>query len=230
MTSTHADIAMCLVAAWIAGGLIGLERSYHGRAAGFRTHALVAIAAASTMLISFAPTFAPGVFPGDTPRLDPTRLAQGVMTGIGFLGAGVIFKEGVSVQGLTTAASVWATAAVGLLFGVGEYVSGAMATAAILVTLLVLRWVEGYLPARVYAWCVFRFRAAEAPDKDGLATLLAAHGIRVRDLSYARSHEGAILEFSGNISARRKEAIDDLATSLRDLESLAEFELSRISK
>jgi putative Mg2+ transporter-C (MgtC) family protein len=230
MTSIYAQIAAQLAAAWIAGGLIGFERSFHGRAAGFRTHALVAIASAATVMICLVPTFAPGAFPGGTPRLDPTRLAQGVMTGIGFLGAGVIFKEGVNVQGLTTAASVWATAAIGLLLGLGEYATGALATAAVLTTLIVLRWVEGFLPTQVYAWCAFRFRSAEAPDRARLVGLLAVHGVTLRELSYARSHDGAFLEFSGNVMAKRDTAFDDLAISLRDLESLAEFELSRISK
>ncbi len=230
MSSIYIQIAAQLAAAWVAGGLIGFERSYHGRAAGFRTHALVAIAAAATVMICLAPAFAPGAYPGGTSRLDPTRLAQGVMTGIGFLGAGVIFKEGVNVQGLTTAASVWATAAIGLLLGLGEYVTGALATALVLMTLLVLRWVEGLLPTQVYAWCVFRFRAAEAPDRARLVSLLAVHGVNLRELSYARSHDGAFLEFSGNVMAKRDQSFDDLAVSLRDLESLAEFELSRISK
>ncbi len=74
-----------------------MERSHHGRAAGFRTHALVALASAAAVMVSLAPSFTANVFPGGAPRLDPTRLAQGVMTGVGFLGAGVIFKEGVNV-------------------------------------------------------------------------------------------------------------------------------------
>jgi putative Mg2+ transporter-C (MgtC) family protein len=230
MASIYVEISAELGAAWAAGAVIGFERSYHGRAAGFRTHALVGLAAAAAVMVSLAPTFAPGVFPGGAPRLDPTRLAQGVMTGIGFLGAGVIFKEGVNVQGLTTAASVWATAAIGLLFGVGAFVPGGLATAGVLVTLMMLRWVEGYLPAHVYAWSVFRFRAAEAPDKAGLQSLLASRGVSIRELSYARSHDGTILEFSGNLMAKEDRAFDDLAAHLRGAAGLVEFELSRISK
>src|SRR5579859_4661961 len=168
MTETYAQIALQLAAAWIAGGLVGAERSYHGRAAGFRTHALVALAAAATMQVTRAP-----------------QMAQGVMTGVGFLGAGVIFKEGVNVQGLTTAASVWATAAIGLLFGAGEYGVGALAVAGVLFTLLVLRWVEDAAPSRVYAWSVFRFRSVSAPDTEGLHALLDQHGLSLRDVSYA---------------------------------------------
>jgi putative Mg2+ transporter-C (MgtC) family protein len=230
MTSIYVEISAEFGAAWAAGALIGAERSFHGRAAGFRTHALVALAAAAAVMVSLAPTFTAGVFPGGAARLDPTRLAQGVLTGIGFLGAGVIFKEGVNVQGLTTAASVWATATIGLLFGVGAFFPGALATAGVLATLLMLRWVESYLPAQVYAWSVFRFRAAEAPDKAGLRALLATLDVSMREISYARSHDGAILEFSGNLTAKQDRAFDDLADHLRVLPGLAEFELARISK
>ena len=230
MTSIYVEISAELGAAWAAGALIGAERSFHGRAAGFRTHALVALAAAAAVMVSLAPTFTAGVFPGGAARLDPTRLAQGVLTGIGFLGAGVIFKEGVNVQGLTTAASVWATAAIGLLFGVGAFFPGALAAAGVLATLLMLRWVEIYLPAQVYAWSVFRFRAAEAPDRAGLRALLGGLDVSMREISYGRSHDGAILEFSGNLMAKQDRAFDDLADRLRVLPGLAEFELARISK
>jgi putative Mg2+ transporter-C (MgtC) family protein len=157
-------------------------------------------------------------------------MAQGVMTGIGFLGAGVIFKEGVSVQGLTTAASIWATSAAGLLFGVGAYVPAALTVTGVLATLLILRPIEDQLPTPVYAWSVFRFRAPEAPDRAGLLTILGRFGVAMREISYARSHDGAVIEFSGNLTARREQGLDELAAHLRELAGLAEFELSRISK
>jgi putative Mg2+ transporter-C (MgtC) family protein len=230
MNPIYAQMAGGLAGAWIAGGLIGAERSYHGRAAGFRTHALVAIAAAATMLVAYAPAFAPGARFLSVDRLDPTHLAQGVVTGIGFLGAGVIFKEGVNVQGLTTAASVWATASIGLLFGAGEYAVGALTTVGVLVTLLALRWLEDAVPGQVYAWGVFRFRSTGAPDKAGLQALLAEHGLTLRDVSYVLSHDGSILGYSGNMVARREKNLDDLAAHLLVMEGVTEFELSRISK
>src|SRR5690242_4726458 len=107
MPSSHYfEITLHLASAWVAGSLIGLERSFHGRPAGFRTHALVCLASAVLMLLTvYQQEWFPPV--GDTVRLDPQRMAQGIMTGIGFLGAGVIFKEGSTVRGLTTAASIW---------------------------------------------------------------------------------------------------------------------------
>ena len=109
-----AEIALPLCSAWLAGSLIGLERSYHGRPAGFRTHTLVCMASALLMLVTVYESqwFVSGRL--ERVVVDPTRMAQGIMTGIGFLGAGVIMKEGLSVRGLTSAASIWITAAIGL--------------------------------------------------------------------------------------------------------------------
>jgi putative Mg2+ transporter-C (MgtC) family protein len=162
--------------------------------------------------------------------LDAGRLAQGVMTGVGFLGAGVIYKEGVNVQGLTTAASVWATAALGLLFGLGEFLPGALGTAAVLATLIVLRWLETWLPSQVYAWAIFRFRVDQTPAETAWRELLAAEGVSLGELSYLRTHDGATIEFQGNLRASRPQAFHDLAVRLRAVDGLTEFELQRISK
>ena len=100
------NILTRLLVATLAGGLIGLERSYHGRPAGFRTHILVCLASSLLMLVTmYEAKWFTGA-PLDTVRVDPTRMAQGIMTGIGFLGAGVIVREGLTVRGLTTAASI----------------------------------------------------------------------------------------------------------------------------
>ena len=115
------QITTHLVSALIAGGVIGLERSFHGRPAGFRTHALVCLASSLLMLVTlYQRKWLPGI-PLETIRTDPTRMAQGIMTGIGFLGAGVIFKAGLSVRGLHTAQSNCITAAIGIPMGLGVY-------------------------------------------------------------------------------------------------------------
>lgn len=117
ITQDMIDITTHLVVALVAGALIGIERSYHGRPAGFRTHVLVCLASALLMLVT---TYQSHWFPGseaDIVRIDPTRMAQGIMTGIGFLGAGVIMKEGMNVRGLNTAATLWSSAAVGACAG-----------------------------------------------------------------------------------------------------------------
>src|SRR5215510_6359437 len=91
-----------LAGAILIGAMIGFERTFHGRPAGFRTHALVCLASALLMCVTVYQMHWMTEVPIDTIRADPTRMAQGIMTGIGFLGAGVIFKEGLTVRGLTT--------------------------------------------------------------------------------------------------------------------------------
>src|SRR5262245_14978056 len=113
------DILLRLVVGLLLGGALGLERSYHGRPAGFRTHALVGLASSALMLVSVYETAWVSVPMGIRAAIDPTRMAQGIMTGIGFLGAGVIMREGLTVRGLTTAACIWIAAAIGILVGIG---------------------------------------------------------------------------------------------------------------
>ncbi len=218
------EIARNLAGGWGAGLLIGLERSWNGRAAGFRTHALVGLAATATATIALYP------IASGAPMLDPTRLAQGVVTGIGFLGAGVIFKEGSSVQGLTTAASIWATAAAGLLFGVGMPGAAVGVTALVLVTLVVFRWVEDVIPWRVYALATFRFEAALAPDEAQLAQLLDNHEISLRDVSYRLTEEGRIFEYSTSLHTSHRRAYGHLAERLKTIPGLVEYDVARISK
>src|SRR5512139_1731665 len=115
MTLTLVEVLKHLLAALAAGAFIGMERSFHGRAAGFRTHTLVCLASSVLMLVTLYQGYSFPRLVEDGVRIDPTRMAQGIMTGIGFLGAGVIFREGLTVRGLTTAASIWTTAAIGVL-------------------------------------------------------------------------------------------------------------------
>ena len=121
MPQEYFEIVFRLVAALAAGGLIGLERSHRGRPAGFRTHALVCLASSLLMLVTvYESLWMPKTVAANV-VLDPTRMAQGIMTGIGFVGAGAIIKEGFSVRGLTTAASIWVTACLGVAFGTGMW-------------------------------------------------------------------------------------------------------------
>ncbi|MBI2871512.1 MAG: MgtC/SapB family protein [Candidatus Omnitrophica bacterium] len=119
-----------LLLAAIFGGLIGLERELHGRAAGLRTHILVCIGSALLMLISIELA---RQWQGSAP--DPARIAAQVVTGIGFLGAGTIIRERAGIRGLTTAASIWTIAAVGLAIGMGFYFAALVTTAIALVAL-----------------------------------------------------------------------------------------------
>ena len=110
------DLSLRLLLAAALGALIGVEREIHGHPAGMRTHLLVALGSAIFTVLSIY-----GFGDPNRPGFDPSRIAAQIVSGIGFLGAGAILKEGASIRGLTTAASLWATAAVGLAAGAAQY-------------------------------------------------------------------------------------------------------------
>ena len=127
-----------LLLAFILGSAIGLERERKGGSAGLRTHILVCVGSALVMLVSI---YIYEIYKGQVP-VDPGRIAAGVVTGIGFLGAGTILRGGRDIKGLTTAASVWVSSAIGLAAGCGFF-SAALATTVITVmTLSLLKWAE----------------------------------------------------------------------------------------
>src|SRR6202171_4794896 len=135
MSHEELVIIVRVLGAVVIGALIGFERTFHGRPAGFRTHSLVCIASSLLMLVTVYQNEWMTQVALDAIRTDPTRMAQGIMTGIGFLGAGVIFKEGLTVRGLTTAASIWVTASIGILVGIGFWVPAVLGTTATLAIL-----------------------------------------------------------------------------------------------
>ena len=231
MDAALARVGINLACALVAGALIGAERSYNGRAAGFRTNILVALAAAGAITMSQQPQFAAITNRIGFAYLDPIpQVAQGVMTGVGFLGGGVIFKEGVSVQGLTTAACIWAVAAVGLLFGVGMYGPGAILTALILAVLIGLRSVEGVLPHKVYARATFIFDSQVAPDEQALGILLGQHDVKLYDVSYALRAQGKLFEYSANLVTTNESSLQRLPHRLKETAGLVEFTLAKLSR
>ena len=132
MLLSNAELTIRLVLSLVLGGIIGLERETTNKPAGFRTHILVCMGSAVIMLTSI---FIFSQFQGKT-NVDPTRIPAQVVSGIGFLGAGTIIREGASVKGLTTAASLWAVSAIGLAIGAGFYYGATLATFMVLLTLV----------------------------------------------------------------------------------------------
>ncbi len=138
MGYTDVDVIIRVVLSCILGGLIGLERESLNKSAGFRTHILVCVGSALIMLVSQEIYFQ---YRGETP-MDPARIAAQVVSGIGFLGAGTIMREGVNVRGLTTAASLWVVAAIGLAVGTGFYFAAIITTGVVFLVLIYLGKVE----------------------------------------------------------------------------------------
>jgi putative Mg2+ transporter-C (MgtC) family protein len=134
------DSSLRILISLALGGLIGLEREWHNHAAGLRTHILVCVGATIIMLLSI---YGFGDFAGEyNVRMDPARLAAQVVSGIGFLGAGAIIRNGLSISGLTTAASIWVVAAIGLCVGAGFFYEAVLATVLVILILLVLNRLE----------------------------------------------------------------------------------------
>lgn len=135
---TNGQIFVRLMLSVILSGFIGLERQLHRRTAGLRTHILVSLGSCLIMLTSL---YVFDIYKDKVP-LDPSRIAAGVITGIGFLGAGAIIRERADVKGLTTAASLWIVAGLGLAVGVGFYSASILTTILALAVLLLLRHFE----------------------------------------------------------------------------------------
>ena len=133
-----AEIIIRLVLSLVLSGLIGLERQIHRRTAGLRTHILLSLGSCLIMLTSL---YIFAIYKNEAP-LDPARIAAGVITGIGFLGAGAIIRDRGGVKGLTTAASLWVVAGIGLATGCGFYKAALFTTVLALLTLFFLRYVE----------------------------------------------------------------------------------------
>lgn len=224
------------------GGLIGLEREIQGHEAGFRTFMLVCAGSALAMIVSLSFSASEWVRSDALPTLgeeyrivvDPARIAYGVMTGVGFLGAGSIIRRGDRVQGLTTAAGIWSIAALGLAVGFGLYVLSVMATLLLLVALLVLGWVRARLPAMRTA--VVRVRAADQLDcVERFQGVLREHEMHVSFVKFLRSErpkqgsEAAGGRSSALLDARVKYMHEhDLVKLRRTLMASSEYRLLRL--
>jgi putative Mg2+ transporter-C (MgtC) family protein len=226
ITNEYTEMVFRLLAAVLVGGLIGLERSFHGRPAGFRTHTLVCTASSLLMLVTVyeALWFTPQI--SIRVALDPTRMAQGIMTGIGFLGAGVIVKDGLSVRGLTTAASIWITSAIGILMGIGFYFPAAVATVLTLGTLSLFRWIESQMPNQVFSHFSVRFLRDGVMPESQLRELVGTHGFKVASLIYRMSGEGKFFEYRGVLSTVDETNVRKLSETLRGNAAVIEFRLA----
>ena len=191
------DIVLRLLSAVLLAGAIGLEREVSGQPAGLRTHITVGLGAALFGLLSvhgFDAYVAPRN--DNNYQIDVTRVASQVVVGIGFLGAGAILKEGASIRGLTTAASLWASAAIGLASGLGNFFAATATAVALLLSLVALRaprrWVRSRL-AKVTETAIVHLRPDANPS--GVVTLLhEVDGLHVRSLSVRRTDEGLTIE------------------------------------
>lgn len=193
--ATNLVVFMNIFGALLLGLFVGYERAYHGRAAGMRTYGLVCMASAALTVIAGFPAYWYGGHTLALPTSDPTRIIQGIVTGIGFLGAGVIMKDGLNISGLTTAASLWASSAIGVLVGVGFY------AAAILLALLsascmtLVSRLESWLPSRPAVAVVLWFHPDFEPREDVLRRVSLERGYEIAGGSFSINFENGRAEW-----------------------------------
>ena len=179
MHISDGEILLRLVVSAVLCGAIGLERESRDQVAGLRTHILVGVGATLFTLVSAY------AFQGSpTERLDPTRISAQIVSGIGFLGAGAIIRQGFNVRGLTTAAALWIVAAIGMATGAGYWFGAGIATVIVLASLIVFRQIRPLLMSRLRT--DFVLLSVELDSEQRLSDLFAAvasHGMRVQGIS-----------------------------------------------
>lgn len=218
--SVELDILVKLLLAALAGGLVGLEREKHGRPAGLRTNLLVAVGSCVMVIISEAFYIKYGEFNAESMlRIDPSRVAAQIVTGIGFLGAGVILKEGATVRGLTTAASLWTVAGLGMAFGMGFYSLGSIATLLVLISLTFLKKLDPIIRKDR-----FLTLTVTAGNRDGLLDELQKifdeRGLVITDISSTMDLAADELFFQMVITQQQKRIGQELTGLIRQLEGV----------
>ncbi len=232
MVETNIIIFLNLFGALVLGLTVGYERAYHGRAAGMRTYGLVCMASCALTVVSGYPNF---WFGGHhtlitTNMIDPTRVIQGIVTGIGFLGAGIIMKDGMNISGLTTAASIWASSAIGVLVGLGFYPAAIMLT---ILSVIFMMWgskLETWLPSRQVISVALLFKAGHILQETQLDDLMGARGYTIAkgSISSIYRHQQQEWQYVAISRARGKySSIIELSADLPTVEGVESCRLSR---
>ena len=181
--SLQLDLSLRLLVAAGLGLAIGFEREIHGHPAGLRTHMLVALGSALFTVLSIDGFLDKAA---GTALVDPTRIAAQIVSGIGFLGAGAILKDGIVIRGLTTAASLWATSAVGMAAGAGEYVIGAVAAAVILVSLWPINAIADRLHGTSLPEMQLRLSMKRVDSLGHVSEILILHKLEIGEIATQR--------------------------------------------
>jgi putative Mg2+ transporter-C (MgtC) family protein len=208
------DVLLRLFVAAGLTGAIGMERELRERAAGLRTHMLVGVGSALFTIVSAYGWDAFGFSTAAGVVFDPTRIAAQIVTGIGFLGAGAIIRQGLSVRGLTTAAGLWVVAAIGMAAGAGYYSAALIATGLVLVGLGPFRWVEGGFVARLRR--AGRVLEVDLPRDRPISTVLGvveARRARVNKVEFEdeENRRQVRIELDVPLGAAEARLVDDLA-------------------
>jgi putative Mg2+ transporter-C (MgtC) family protein len=213
-----------LAASLVLGGLVGIERELHDQPAGFRTHTLICLGATMIMLLSI---YVPQRALPDTVGGDPGRIAAQVVSGIGFLGAGAILRLGASVKGITTAASIWVVAALGLVIGAGMYGTAAVGTVFILFILTIL----GKIEKRVFTERYLRSLVLELATTEfqlrSIIDLIKRYRIAVQSSDISQSLDDATTKIRVVVKVPENLRVQELFHDLRGIPEIKKIHLKR---
>ncbi|NLT96436.1 MAG: MgtC/SapB family protein [Clostridia bacterium] len=217
------EIILRLLLAALLGGIIGLEREAVNKAAGFRTHTLVSVGSSLIMIVSIS------IFLEFSYRtnIDPARIAAQVVSGIGFLGAGAIMRSGASVKGLTTAATLWVVAGIGLAVGSGSYLAAIVTTIIVYISLVYLYRLENAvnLKKRLHTLHV------EMDDKPGqiglVCSTLGDYEINIKNIEVIREkHDNQTIQLEILVKLPAKANINNIIATLESLNGVHKVKLS----
>jgi putative Mg2+ transporter-C (MgtC) family protein len=223
---TNGVLLLHLLGSAAVGLVLGYERTYHGRAAGIRTYTLVCMASTLLTAINGYPGHWFGGLPHATANADPTRVIQGIMTGIGFLCTGVIMKEGFTIRGLSTSASIWMTAVIGVVIGVGFYGAAISATVVTMIVMSGFRKIETALPHQTTMHLTLIYAREGAPTADAIRGQMRAFGFEVLDWTYHLRDGAKNFEYALVLQSKGEGDASRLVDSLANIPTLAEFRLS----
>ncbi|OGW11385.1 MAG: hypothetical protein A2W77_08125 [Nitrospinae bacterium RIFCSPLOWO2_12_39_16] len=218
---TYHEIAIRLILSTILGGIIGIERERRNQPAGLRTHIILCVGSTLMMLVSIY--VASEI--GNPENSDPGRIAAQVVSGIGFLGAGAILRFGVSIKGLTTAASLWTTAGIGLAAGAGFYVGSLLATVIIIIALSLLsRWEKVFLASK--GTKSINLVAKDVPDIIGkVEKTLNKYGIAITTIQIYRNVIRDSLDIIATVTTAPGLNISALSNDLTSYGEVSEVEI-----
>jgi putative Mg2+ transporter-C (MgtC) family protein len=210
-----------LLASFVCGFVLGIERKFRQQVVGMRTLILISVSSTLLSILSIYMAKLAGA-----PTGDPTRIAAGVVSGIGFLGGGAILRQGLNIKGLTSAAIIWTASALGLAIGAGLYIQSAVALVLLVLSLVFLEKVEEkWFPAE-QSKMIHLVYEDDSPDLNKVKSILEASGLVVKDLNISKvmSQKQTILHYS--VKAPRAANLMLLAEKLKEVAALSEFSIT----
>ena len=218
--------------ALLLGWTIGYERYFSGRAAGSQVYCLVSATSCAITLLAGYPALWYGGGGSTEMGGDPTRVIGAILTGIGFLGAGIIVQTGLNVRGLTTAASIWGSAAIGILVGAGFYLSAVGLAGLFVVSLAVIPRLEHRLPARAAIAAQVSFREGHRPRAEDIHRYLAERGLQIPFESVSISHRRGRFELECLIfgDTLRRDVMSRVAFELSEMAQVDSFTVTQSSR